>query len=87
MRDAKNILRHELIGLECTVVSAENRSQAGISGTIEDETLKTLVVGGKKVFKKGSVFRVKLESQTVEIDGDQLLTRPEDRIKKKLRKW
>ena len=86
MRNAENILRHELIGLECEVVAAANRSNVGIKGRIEDETMKTLVIGGKAVEKKGAVFRVKVD-KTVDIDGNFLLARPEDRIKKKIHKW
>lgn len=87
IRNASNILRHELIGLECKVVTANNKSQIGMQGKIVDETLKTLSISGKKVEKKGSVFRVKLESKTIDIDGNYLLSRPEDRIKKKIIKW
>lgn len=83
----ESILRHELVGLECEVVSAENKSQVGIKGEIEDETLKTLVVGGRRVFKKGSVFRVKVGGRAIEVEGNHLLARPEDRIKKKIRRW
>jgi ribonuclease P protein subunit POP4 len=87
MREAKNILQHELIGLECTVVAAKNRASIGIHGTIEDETMKTLVIGGKTVFKKGTVFRVMLGKKTLEVEGDYLVARPEDRIKKKIKRW
>ena len=87
MRSAENILRHELIGLQCTVVRSMNKSQVGIHGRIEDETLKTMVISGKRVFKKDSAFRISIGDRTVEIDGNHLLTRPEDRIKKKIRRW
>lgn len=87
MRSAKNILRHELIGLQCKVVNSLNKSQIGISGVIENETLKTIVINGKRIFKKGSIFRINVANKTVDVDGDHLLTRPEDRIKKKIKKW
>jgi ribonuclease P protein subunit POP4 len=87
MRNVKNLLLHELIGLDCTVMKAENKSQAGIAGKITDETMKTLVVGGKRVFKKGTVFRVTINGKKADIDGNYLIARPEDRIKKKVRKW
>ncbi len=87
MRNVKNILRHELIGLQCEVVRSSNKSQVGIKGLIEDETLKTLVIDGKRVFKKGSVFSIKVAGQSVDVDGDYLLSRPEDRIKKKIKRW
>jgi ribonuclease P protein subunit POP4 len=87
MRNAENILRHELIGLECEVVGASNESHVGIRGKIVDETMKTVVIDGKVVEKKGTTFRIKLDKQTVDIDGNFLLARPEDRIKKKLKRW
>ena len=91
MRNPRNILRHELIGLQCEVISSKNASQAGIKGKIIDETLKTIVIGegGKKktVEKKGAVFRVRIDEKTVDIDGNYIASRPEDRIKKKISRW
>lgn len=87
MRNARNIVRHEVIGLECTVIKAENKAQIGIHGIVEDETMKTAVIDGKRIFKKGSVFRLKIGDELVEIEGDFLVSRPEDRIKKKIKKW
>ena len=87
MRNASNILWHELIGLSCKVISAKNKKQAGIEGKIVDETLKMIMIDGKTVPKKDSVFRVKLGTKSVDIDGNYLAARPEDRIKKKISKW
>ncbi|MBI4018199.1 MAG: ribonuclease P protein component 1 [Candidatus Aenigmarchaeota archaeon] len=91
MRTAKNILRHELIGLECEVVKAGNPQNVGIKGRIVDETLKTLVIkdagGSRRVAKPKSVFRVVLGAEKADIDGDYIVARPEDRIKKKFKKW
>lgn len=91
MRTPRNILQHELIGLDCEVVDAENKSQVGIKGRVIDETMKTVVLETKSnrkiVPKKNSTLRVKLENATVDISGDALLARPEDRIKKELRRW
>ena len=87
MRNASNILRHELTGLDCTVIKSRNRAQEGIEGKILDETLKTLSINGKIVQKNGSVFRVKLGGKNVDIDGDYIVARPEDRIKKNIKKW
>ena len=91
MRVPKNITRHELIGLGCTVAKASNKSHTGIEGKIVDETMKTIIIkcGGKnkRIPKQGTVFRVKLGDKDVDIDGNHLVARPEDRIKKKFRKW
>lgn len=91
MRNAKDILRHELIGLQCKVADAKNKCSAGIEGKIIDETMKTVKIitgeGTKVIPKKGTVLRVRLGSQSVDIEGDHLIGRPEDRIKKKISKW
>jgi ribonuclease P protein subunit POP4 len=86
MADPK-ILRHELIGLDCEVIKARNKDSIGISGTIEDETQKTFVISGRRVFKSGSLLAITFEGRKYEVEGDFLLSRPEDRIKKKTRKW
>ncbi len=84
----ENIVRHELIGLKTEVVDSRNKSVIGLSGEIIDETQKTFVIetekGDKKVAKAGSKFRFK--KPAVVINGDILVARPEDRIKKKFRR-
>jgi len=91
-RTWRNILRHELIGLSCEVVSSPNRYQVGIKGKVIDETRNTLVIrtekGDKRIEKRGRVFRFELDDgSVVEIKGDAIVARPEDRIKKRFRKW
>ncbi len=91
MRTAKNILLHELIGLHCEIVDAENKSQIGLHGRIIDETMKTVTIeenGRRKTIpKKGSKFRLALNNQKIDIMGDYIIARPEDRVKKKIKKW
>lgn len=88
MRNPGNILRHELIGLDCEIVKARNKSQIGLRGKIIDETMKTIVIQNRKVVeKKGTIFRVMLGERKVDIDGNFIMMRPEDRIKKKIKKW
>ena len=91
MRTAKNILRHELIGLQCEIMSSNTESQIGIKGKIVDETMKTIVIRArdseKRVQKRGTIFRLKLDDNTVDVEGTYLVARPEDRIKKKFNKW
>lgn len=88
----ENIGKHEFIGLDCSVETALNESNVGIHGKVIDETMKTLTfdVNGdrKKVQKKGTEFVFKLpKNGKVKIDGDKIIARPEDRIKKKFKKW
>jgi len=90
MRNAKNILRHELIGLGAKVVEASDENKVGVSGQIVDETRSMLVLrtekGEKKVEKKDAVVELALPTEKVRVDGALLVGRPEDRLKKKLAK-
>ena len=89
----KNIVRHELIGLKVRISSSKNKSLNGLSGVVVDETCNTLVIktkDGKEkiVIKKVCMFDFTLPNGTVvSVDGRLLVSRPEDRIKKKLPKW
>jgi len=79
----KNIKKHELIGLDVEVIDAKNKSLVGLKGKVVDETRNTIVLEGeKKVMKKGATFKIRLENGSVEVDGDVLVGRPEERIKK-----
>ncbi len=84
----ENIVRHELIGLETEIVDSKNKDNLEISGEIIDETQKTFLLetlsGDKRVPKAGNKF--KFEKPSVVIDGNVLVARPEDRIKKKFRR-
>ena len=87
MRTARNLARHEFIGLSCRVRECSNPSSVGISGIVRDETMKTLVVEKKRVQKQGSSFEFLVEGKPVVISGGTIALRPEDRIKMKLIKW
>ncbi len=91
MRTPKNILMHEFIGLHCRVVQSKNKSYIGLEGRIIDETMKSLILktvaSRKIVMKKSTVFRMDLGQQKVDVDGNIVIARPEDRIKKKFKKW
>ncbi len=91
-RTWRNILRHEFIGLRCEVVDSKNKCQVGIKGVVIDETRNTIVIrtkrGDKRIEKRGRVFRFWLDDgSVVDVNGDSIVARPEDRIKKKFRKW
>lgn len=88
----KDVLRYEFIGLNCEVVDAKNKSLIGIKGIIVDETMNTIVIknsNGKKcrILKKGVMFKIKFKDKNVLIPGDDIMLRPEDRIKMKYKKW
>lgn len=89
--DADNILRHELIGLEVDVIEDSNPSNESISGRVVDESRNTLLIqqegNAKRVAKRTAVFRFRLPDGTrVEVEGSAIVGRPEDRVKKKIRR-
>jgi ribonuclease P protein subunit POP4 len=88
----KDLVLHELIGLEVRVASSTNKQLEGLSGKVIDESRNMLKVetpgGEKSLAKQDCVFSFHLPSgEWVKVQGSLLLARPEDRIKKKLRKW
>ncbi len=88
----KNLVRHELIGLEAKIVNSTNKSNIGLKGKVVNETKNTLTLeikGKEKNFIKDQcVFVFKIPSgEKVKVDGKLLVARPEDRIKKKFKKW
>lgn len=88
----KNLINHELIGLDVTIVKSECKSYTGFSGKVIDETRNMLVIDdGKKrrsFPKEVSRFLFRLpDGQLTLVDGKILVGRPEDRLKKKLVRW
>jgi len=88
----ENIVRHELIGLQVRVKTSTNFSAIGGNGRVVDETREMLTVdtefGEKHFTKKECSFEFTLPSgEKVIVDGHVLVGRPEDRIKKKQKKW
>lgn len=82
----QNLLQHELIGLPMKVVRSLNASQESLEGEIIDETMRTLTLQTNKtrrmIPKVGTTFRLTLtDGSTTDVSGDQLLRRPEDRVK------
>ncbi len=85
----RNLLRHELIGLEARVMNSPDPTLLGTSGKIVDETRNMLMVeqGEKvrKISKSNSTFLITLpEGDKVTVDGKKLVGRPEERVR---RKW
>lgn len=91
MKVTPEILQEEFIGLEAKVLESDNPSYVGISGTVIDETRNTLVLlhsnGRKVILKELSVFHFRLPDGTiVKIDGKAIVGRPEDRVKRRIRR-
>jgi ribonuclease P protein subunit POP4 len=92
MKVTPTILRHEFIGLEAKVVKSSHSGYVGLVGKIIDETRNTLVLLGKDrkrriIPKEVAVFHFKLRDGTiVEVDGKVIVGRPEDRLKRRIRR-
>lgn len=88
----QNILRHELIGLNVRVVQSTNPDARAIRGVVVDETRNMLTIRGKKgkvtIPKNIATFRFKLPSGVrVDVNGERLVAKPENRLKTRVRRW
>ena len=86
----KNLIHHEFIGLNVNVCGEKNKS-LNLCGVVIDETKNTFKIeseGQEKLIpKNGSIFTFEIPSgEKVEVIGDILSIRPEDRIKKRFKK-
>lgn len=91
MKVTPEIIRYEFIGTEAKVAKSSNQSCVGIKGKVIDETRNTFTIihnGERKmIVKNTSIFHFKFSDGTVvEIDGKLLVGRPEDRLKKHVRR-
>lgn len=91
MKCLNTVLQDILIGRKVTVVKSRQPSYINVSGMVIDETKETLTIddGSKRrvIIKRGTTFHVNLSDGTVvEVDGEAIVGRPEDRVKKRLRR-
>lgn len=91
MITAQNIIAHEWIGLKVKVARSTDPTIQGLEGIIRDETMNTFTIEAdgklRQVQKQKAIFRAGLPTENVEVDGSLLAFRPEDRVKKGMRKW
>jgi len=86
-----DILQSELIGLRARVGRSPHADHLGIKGRVIDETRKTLVIlhgnERKTVPKDVAVFHFTMPNGAiVEIDGKAIVGRPENRVKRQVRR-
>ena len=87
----KNLIHHEFIGLNVNVCGEKNKS-LNLCGVVIDETKNTIKIEGldnieRVVPKNGSIFVFEIPNgEKVEINGNIISIRPEDRIKKRFKK-
>jgi ribonuclease P protein subunit POP4 len=91
MKVTTDIIRDELIGTESRVAESRHADYVGLSGEVVDETKNTFKIiqagKAKNVIKEAAVFHFKFSDGTVvEIDGKLLVGRPEDRLKKSIKR-
>ena len=91
MTVSPSIVQDEFIGLVANVVKCSNSSVVGLMGQVVDETRNTFTLScnseRKVVIKDTAVFDFTLSNGTVvEIDGKVIMGRPEDRLKKRIRR-
>ena len=81
------ISREELIGLRVKILECTDPTWIGESGLIIDETKNTfhIEIENKKkkiIAKKTAKFEFILDGEKINIIGEKIVFRPEDRIKK-----
>ena len=60
-----------------------------IRGKVFDETMKTIVIRSTRTWriaKKNAVFKFNLNGKPVRVEGNALIGRPENRVKKRTKK-
>ena len=87
----EDLVRHELIGLDVKITSSSNLVMIGIQGKVVDESRNTLTIetgmGTRTAIKDQCEFSFRLGKERVKVDGKLLVARPEDRVKKRFKKW
>ena len=91
MKVTPDIIRYEFIGTEGKIAKSPHSGYVGIHGEVIDETKNTFTImheeKAKRVIKNSAVFNFKFsDGTTVEIDGKLLVGRPEDRLKKTVKR-
>ncbi|MEM4311439.1 MAG: ribonuclease P protein component 1 [Nitrososphaerales archaeon] len=82
-----NLIYHELIGLKVRVYNSPNKYLLGLIGKVAYETKNMLLLEKdgkiKKIPKFPNIFEFYLDDNTkVYVNGRDLLSRPEDRLKR-----
>jgi len=86
-----DIIRYEFIGTEGIIAESPHADYMGIHGEVIIETKNTFMIlhkgQAKRVPKNLAVFNFKFSDGTiVQIDGKLLVGRPEDRLKKTVKR-
>ncbi len=91
MKVTPDIIREEFIGTNSSVVESPHAGYIGLSGEVRGETRNTFLIEQKgkmkRVIKDQAVFEFQFYDGTVvEINGKLLVGKPEDRLKKTMKR-
>ncbi len=91
MKITPDIIRYEFIGTAAQVAQSNHAGYLGLSGRVIGETKNTFTLKdegtAKSIIKEAAVFDFTFNDGTiVEIDGKLLVGRPEDRLKKSIKR-
>ncbi len=91
MKITPDIIRYEFIGSQAKIAQSAHAGYLGLAGPVVAETKNTLTLlhqgQPKSVIKDLAVFDFKFgDGTTVEIDGNLLVGRSEDRLKKSIKR-
>jgi ribonuclease P protein subunit POP4 len=91
MKVTPDIIRYEFIGTHGQVAASLNMDCVGVGGTVVGETRNSFLFQAagrpRRVIKESSTFDFTFNDGTVvEIDGKLLVGRPEDRLKKNMKR-
>lgn len=80
----ENITRHELIGLETSIIQSNNVQFVGLNGKILDETksmfLLDTATGIKSIPKNNSIWQFNIGGVFTHVDGNTIAKRSYERI-------
>lgn len=86
--DAKEIIKKEWIGTQVKITDSKNKDNINIEGKIIDETQNMFTIrtqeGDKMVKKEDITLTTEMEGKMIDVEGNLLVGRPEDRIKAKV---
>jgi ribonuclease P protein subunit POP4 len=91
MKVTPDIIRYEFVGSHGKVVQSPHIDYIGLNGNVISETKNTFTFQcegkNKSVIKESAIFNFKFDDGTaVQIDGKLLVGRPEDRLKKTMKR-
>lgn len=91
MKVTPDIIKYEFIGTQGEVTQSLHNDYVGLAGPVVGETKNTITLLNKdeekSVIKEFSVFNFEFQDGTVvKVDGKLLVGRPEDRLKKNIKR-